>query len=146
MWRIGHIVVSELFMCSSNSLASSGKIHEAPKKWCFALSLFKLTNIHNTSRNNIIYSSTRIYGQSLYFGLFRMHQPTPRPRKSKESFLILPGTEAQDSSECHDSGSLSGGPAQLYNRYMSQDVKQAQPITSRPGMSALLALLNCTQL
>lgn len=29
---------------------------------------------------------------------------------------------------------------QLYNRYMGQDVKQARPITSRPGMSALLAL------
>ena len=142
----GNIVVSELFLYSSNSLASSGKIHEAPKKWCFALSLFKLTSIHNTSRNHIISLYSRMYDRSLYFELFRMHQPTTCPRKSEESPLIIPGTEAQDSSEYHDPGSLSGGPVQLYIRYMGQDVKQARPITSRPGMSALLALLNCTQL
>ena len=51
-----------------------------------------------------------------------------------------------DSSEYHHPGSLSGGPVQLYNRCMGQDVKQARPITSRRGMSALLALLNCTLL
>lgn len=67
MWRM---VVSELFLYSSNSLASSGKIHEAPKKWCFALSLFKLTIIHDTSRNNKISLYPRMYDRSLYCGLF----------------------------------------------------------------------------
>jgi hypothetical protein len=50
-----HVVSGELFTHSIRPRARANFTKRSePKEWCFALSLFKLTNIHDMSRNTTI--------------------------------------------------------------------------------------------
>jgi hypothetical protein len=131
-------------LLTHNSLSSSGKFHEAPKKWCFRAFLDQ-THQHprHGSRHDELLCNFKYMIETSTTG----HAECISQRVVVESpgrrHLGLFCTRTTPS-DIHHPGILSS--FQLHSRYLDRSMKQARPITTYYGMLAPVSIIETQSL